>query len=217
MNYNVALVAILALSSKRPASSFLVYRSAERSMTSIPRHISASSAFDPYSDGDSGQSDDQSQKLRTAVENLENFGDSLTEAILRDDVQEEQDERKLELRKQRVRERLSPRGWLVTMSLAGRIGVTLTQVGQGRRLAAAALDLDSLSYRSIASAKLLETGETHIAIDDQSLLDAIDDHFTGLIVQSVEIGSQSWTAGIRPGNILVATSATVGDVSAGRT
>ena len=212
VNYNVALLAILALSSTTTSNAFIAPQTGVGTMTSIPRHISASSAFDqfdPYSDGDDGPSDDQSQKLRIAVENLENLGESLTDAILRDEVQDAQDERMLELRKQRVRDRLSPRGWLVTISLTGSVGVTLAQVGRGRQLAPEALDLDSLSYKSTA---FLAT-ETQNSINQQSVLEGLHSDFTGIVVLSVEIGSQSWVAGIRPGNVLVATSATVGNVS----
>ena len=213
VDYNFALAAILALSSTKSSNAFLSVapRKSTGKSASIARQISASSAFnqfDPY--GDDG--DDQAQKLRIAVENLENLGESLTDAILRDEVLDAQDERMLEQRKQRVRERLSPRGWIVNMSLAGTIGLSVAQVAPGRRLAPEALDLDSLTYRSISLDKLPETG-TLSAIDQQTVAEGLDADFSGLVVLSVEINGQAWTAGIRPGNILVATSATVGDVS----
>jgi hypothetical protein len=110
----------------------------------------------------------------------------------------------------------------VTFSNA--IGMTLRQVNDGQ-ISNLALDMDSLQY-------VTSTTTTDGMIDQQYNDDdkekgklnnkpymileedeAISDEFVGVVVSSVRFDGIAYQAGVRPGDVVSATSATMGDVS----
>jgi uncharacterized protein YheU (UPF0270 family) len=192
VNYKVALGALLTLATATNCDGFFSPPCEVRKSISTQRHISVSSSLDQYDD------EDQKRKLLDTVENL---GESLTEAILRDDEDNARHERMLELKQQRMRERLLPRGWVVNFSLNSNMGLTLAQVDTACQLSSQVLDVDTLRYEPISNFNV------------STVQSGTDANFRGVVVLAVKEKEQGWTAGIRPGDIVVASSATVGEVS----
>lgn len=99
------------------------------------------------------------------------------------------------------------------------LGVTLSEVGTGP-ISAKVLDLDSLQYlasveetelRVAANANAGEKGTGSIQYLDEAMRDVVeDDTFRGVVVSSVVRGGIAWNAGVRAGDMLMATSATMG-------
>lgn len=123
------------------------------------------------------------------------------------------------------------------------VGMSLRQVSKGRRLSELALDVDTLRFQSffdeLQGRKIVESdsvsGENgdfaervgnegfsdsqeadllgYIQVLQNSALAMLQESFDGVVVSSVTMGSLAWEAGIRAGDVLTATSATLGDVS----
>ena len=64
-----------------------------------------------------------------------------------------------------------------------------------------------MEFEEMTSAENLEQIEF---MDEQGLARRIDGEFQGIVVSSVVQGSAAWTAGVRAGDILQSTSATLG-------
>jgi hypothetical protein len=100
-----------------------------------------------------------------------------------------------------------------------KLGVSLREI-KGRTLSEYCLELDSLRYVSpeeevVRNQKLdcstgTEGSDGSIQVLDEKIVDAA----SGIVVSSVVRGGLAWNLGIRAGDFLVATSATIGDVSA---
>ena len=107
--------------------------------------------------------------------------------------------------------------YLVTLPLASTsiedksevlsIGLTLSQISKGRMIESTVLDLDTLEFQE---SRDLKNRENVKQTDESSLTKRVDGEFQGLVVSSVVEGSSAWVAGVRAGDILRTTSATLG-------
>ncbi|KAL3904395.1 MAG: hypothetical protein SGARI_004938, partial [Bacillariaceae sp.] len=96
------------------------------------------------------------------------------------------------------------------------LGFTLCQISKGRKIdSTVRLNLDSLelekytsSTASVVQEEEEEEDETRMNLG--TIQRRIDGEFQGLVVASVEKESAGWMAGVRPGDILKTSSATIG-------
>jgi hypothetical protein len=128
-------------------------------------------------------------------------------------------------RKQKmVQNRQAGKSYKVTLplaaSLVSNLGIRLCQFSKGRKLdSILELNLDTLDMedgskrtelqKSINSKSNSGSDET-TEMDIPSIQRRIDGEFRGLVVSSVRENSAGWDAGVRPGDILKTTSATLG-------
>eukprot|EP00970_Alexandrium_tamarense_P019822 scaffold14507_cov221-Alexandrium_tamarense.AAC.1 len=125
------------------------------------------------------------------------------------------------------------------IALQHTIGMSLRQVYSGRQLSELALDVDTLRFQSfvdeLQGRRVLD--DENCAVDDcsevvngssggditdnntlgsvqvlqNSAMEMLTDSFDGVLVSSVAKGGLAWRAGIRAGDVLTATSATMGN------
>jgi hypothetical protein len=111
------------------------------------------------------------------------------------------------------------------------VGISLREVDSQGELNEIALELDSLRYVSVEEEQMQKSKGTIMTIGeegDEGTVQILDeDKFqlldksslmnsssgTGIVVSSVVRGGIAWELGVRAGDFLVATSATIGDVS----
>ncbi len=111
------------------------------------------------------------------------------------------------------------------IALANTIGMSLRQVHSGRQLSELALDVDTLRFQSfvdeIQGRRVDDAEETDaesapgenlgsVQLLQSSVLELLDESFDGVIVSSVARAGVAWKSGVRAGDILTATSATMG-------
>jgi len=166
----------------------------------------ASSSFN--NDNDSNIGDALSSVTNAAVDSIAN--------AVKDEP--DLDEKAIERKQQMVQKRQKAKSYLVTLPLAAssisNIGIRLCQISNGRTLASVLeLNLDSLeledsSKRSVTIGK--QKGCNITEMDFSNIQRRIDGEFHGLLVSSVRENSAGWEAGVRPGDILKTTSATLG-------
>jgi hypothetical protein len=188
--------------------AFAPHRTKTRTLrtTSTPgvrRYVSVSSTFDD-------DSEERASKLRETVESLgSSYLESISDAILWDDAENDEYEARLEHKKALMRQRSLPKGKLVTLSFktdAPKVGLLLAQVtpalsdDQTRIDGHSLLNFDTLEY---------ESGPSSIQFDPTQL----PNDLKGVVAAAVEQDGQAWKAGVRPGDLLMASSATIGDVS----
>jgi len=122
------------------------------------------------------------------------------------------------------------------IAVANTIGMSLRQVYSGRKLSELALDVDTLRFQSFVDelqgrrvdGEEAETtnGESFeeknkeeqsssvtgsVQVLQNSALEMLSETFDGVIVSSVAQGGLAWESGVRAGDVLTATSATLGD------
>jgi hypothetical protein len=122
------------------------------------------------------------------------------------------------------------------IALQNSVGMSLRQVYSGKRLSELALDVDTLRFQSfedeLQGRSVLEdereevecgtNGESveqaksvgAIQVLQNSALVMMQDTFDGVLVSSAARGGLAWEAGVRAGDVLIGTSATIGNVSA---
>jgi hypothetical protein len=125
------------------------------------------------------------------------------------------DEAEIALKKRLVGERVKT--YTVTLPLASSsmegksqllsMGMTLCKISKGRTFGVNELNLDTLEYER---ATTFEKTEWVQRMDPERLGRKIDGEFQGLVVSSVVEGSAAWAAGVRAGDVLKGSSATIG-------
>jgi len=139
--------------------------------------------------------------------------DSIVNAV-RDEP--DTDEAKIALKQQQVQGRTKT--FVVTLPLPSftaieersqllTMGLSLCQVNKGREFQGLELDLDSLNFLKMDS---IETQDNVMRLDEVALSRRITGEFQGLVVCAVRKDCAAWTSGVRPGDIVKATSATMG-------
>jgi hypothetical protein len=110
------------------------------------------------------------------------------------------------------------------IALTNTIGMSLRQVYSGRKLSELALDVDTLRFQSFedevqgrrivdeksednAAAQLISGS---IQVLQNTALELLNESFDGVVVSSVARGGLAWQSGVRAGDVLTATSATMG-------
>ena len=108
------------------------------------------------------------------------------------------------------------------IALVNTIGMSLRQVYSGRKLSELALDVDTLRFQSfvdelqgrsvVDSEDVMDaaSGVGSVQLLQNSALEMLDESFDGVVVSSVARGGLAWNSGVRAGDILTATSATMG-------
>ena len=104
------------------------------------------------------------------------------------------------------------------IAIANSVGMSLRQVYSGRRLSELALDVDTLRFQSFGgelqgrdfSEDEADESLGSLQVLQNSVLKLVADSFDGVIVSSVTRGGLAWQAGVRAGDVLAATSATIG-------
>lgn len=104
------------------------------------------------------------------------------------------------------------------IAIANSVGMSLRQVYSGRRLSELALDVDTLRFQSFGGELQGRDFSEDEAVESlgslqvlqNSVLKLVADSFDGVIVSSVTRGGLAWQAGVRAGDVLSATSATIG-------
>mmetsp|Transcript_19307 Transcript_19307/g.21561 ORF Transcript_19307/g.21561 Transcript_19307/m.21561 type:complete len:1019 (+) Transcript_19307:98-3154(+) len=185
---------------------------AEGLITSFPSGLSARKAY---------LSDQVSLAVAASIdlpdensdqETIRNYLEELSGYIRRDDEENQTFEKQLEQKKRKTRQRM--RGGLLDVSLdmassAQKIGVVLAQVNEGQELIPMEntnnkylLNLDTLQYRSFPDS----------VKNVQELIESrVGALYSGVVVLAVDPKGQGYEQGIRPGDTLVASSATMGD------
>jgi hypothetical protein len=102
---------------------------------------------------------------------------------------------------------------------ASTVGMSLRQVYSGRKLSELALDVDTLRFQSfvgelqgrdVPEEEAEDYSLGSLQVLQNSVLKLVDESFDGVVVSSVTRGGLAWQAGVRAGDVLVATSATIG-------
>lgn len=107
----------------------------------------------------------------------------------------------------------------VNCPLSQTLGLYLKQVDANGIISESALDVDSLKYVSAEKYAILHKGVEKMTVeegsvgtfqimDEESILKGTD----GIVVSSIQRGGLAWNMGVRAGDMLLATSATLGDV-----
>ncbi len=104
------------------------------------------------------------------------------------------------------------------IAVANTVGMSLRQVYSGRRLSELALDVDTLRFQSFGDElqgrdfSEEEAGGSlgSLQVLQNSVLKLVEGTFDGVVVSSVTRGGLAWQAGVRAGDVLAATSATIG-------
>eukprot|EP00546_Thalassionema_frauenfeldii_P014503 CAMPEP_0178921454 /NCGR_PEP_ID=MMETSP0786-20121207/15570_1 /TAXON_ID=186022 /ORGANISM="Thalassionema frauenfeldii, Strain CCMP 1798" /LENGTH=997 /DNA_ID=CAMNT_0020595635 /DNA_START=288 /DNA_END=3278 /DNA_ORIENTATION=+ len=143
-------------------------------------------------------------------EKAENILDDLSDALQRDEEENALEEKLMELKRTRTRERVENQNRSRTTvaldtSSEQSLGMVVAQVKRGRELVAMGenrflLNMDTLVYQEFPD-----------AVDIEGLLnERVDASFSGLVVMAVDPEGQAYDQGVRPGDLLVASSATMG-------
>ena len=117
------------------------------------------------------------------------------------------------------------------IAVANTIGMSLRQVYSGRKISELALDVDTLRFQSFVDelqgrSLVCEDGDVECEMEAEllslqnsfgsvqvlqnSAVEMLTTSFDGVVVSSVAIGGLAWNAGVRAGDVLTATSATMG-------
>lgn len=104
------------------------------------------------------------------------------------------------------------------IALSNTIGMSLRQVYSGKKLSELALDVDTMRFQSFddeLQGRRMDGGEDaqvsgSVQVLQNSALEMLKESFDGVIVSSVARGGLAWQSGVRAGDVLIATSATIG-------
>lgn len=124
--------------------------------------------------------------------------------------------------------RLSANSYTVDLPITATVdlpvGMSLRQVGRGNKISDVALSVDSLTLMdanesitktSVANTQMTEDKNNAQILDEDTLTNLFENNFgpnfEGVIVSEVIENGLAWNAGVRLGDVLVATSATLGD------
>lgn len=137
--------------------------------------------------------------------------ESLSRVVTDDDV--DLYEAELAKKKRNIQER--SREYQVTLPLTEKLGFTFCQASAGQDFSDVDLNVDSLKFQAPpapATSNQQKEGEV-VTMNPCEVKKRLDPNFRGVVISSVVKGGRAWQEGLRPGDILVSTSATMGDVS----
>eukprot|EP00429_Kryptoperidinium_foliaceum_P036777 CAMPEP_0176158726 /NCGR_PEP_ID=MMETSP0120_2-20121206/81187_1 /TAXON_ID=160619 /ORGANISM="Kryptoperidinium foliaceum, Strain CCMP 1326" /LENGTH=648 /DNA_ID=CAMNT_0017496107 /DNA_START=307 /DNA_END=2250 /DNA_ORIENTATION=- len=180
--------------------------SRRRAVKDVQRRVSSSSS--------SSEFNQNGESIGDAFNSVTNAArDSIANAV-RDEP--DTDEARIALKQKQVKERTKT--YTVTLPLAASsvaeestvlsMGMSIRQVNKGREFEKNELDLDSMELRR--ADKMDAADEKIERLDDSSLSRRINGEFQGLVVSTMNKDGAAWAAGVRPGDIIKGTSATVG-------
>lgn len=215
VKYSTAILVLLSLSfvegfGPRLSTTLLVQRA---SVSTLRRHVSSPSLYDPLYD----DNNENSLSIRETIGSLSaSYVDSLSEVVADDEDPYEEEQARKQLKKKIIREQSGNYEATLPLDDAAGLGVSLCEVYSGE-FSGADLNLDTLRLQS-PPGECTETVEALTAgslqtMDQSTMAKRLGPKFRGVIVSSVVANGIAWNKGIRPGHVLVATSATLGDVS----
>lgn len=215
VKYSTAVVVLLSLSpvegfGPRLLTTLLAKRA---SVSTLRRHVSSPTLYDPFYD----DNNDISLSIRESSGSLSaSYVDSHSESVADEVDPYEEEQARKQLKKKIIREQSG--NFEVTLPLddAVSLGVSLCEVYSGE-FSEGDLNIDSLRLQSppgesTDSAEAVTTGSLQ-TMDQSTMAKRLGPNFRGVIVSSVVQNGEGWNKGIRPGHVLVATSATLGKVS----
>jgi len=182
-----------------PARSLLSPSVKREIRAGLRRGISASTLYDPEFD----RNDINASFQTVSAEYLDSLSGVLSDD---DDAVEVQMALKKKVVKDRVQKSLGT--FQLSFSTIAPLGMSLCQVDPGLVFSEVDLNVDTLSSQP---APLPGATQDLATMDLEATKKRIGSKFRGLLVSSVVKGGCAWQAGVRPGDALVATSATIGD------
>ena len=161
-----------------------------------------------------GLSDDDGLCIQTTIQNVtETCLETLTKAV---EAVDDADEEAIAVKRKIVKERttgnyevafpLRPSS-AIESTMEESIGVSLCQVEPGVVVSDLHLNMDTLKYQEMAAADGYEV------LDPSTLTNKFGTDFRGIVVSAVHKEGRAWAVGVRVGDVLTATSATLGGVS----
>ena len=179
--------------------------------TTTTRLYSASSASFNNKNNDFENNSDSIERM---VQNVTSaYLQSVREAVQYDDDSEEL---QIAQRQNKIRHRQGT--YRVTLpflavkepSSSTALGISLAQVESDRVISEVELDLDSMQIDYPEDLPSSSSSQ-RIRMDRNQVLGRLEPTFRGLVVSAVEPESPAWASGVRPGDVLQAVSATLGD------
>ena len=148
---------------------------------------------------------DKSKGIRDA---LQKVGEATMESLSQED---EEYETELAERKRMVEQRCTGT-YSASLPIDGskELGVVLSQINKGFQMREVSLGMDTLGSVQTAAAQD-DSSMEYVTLEDLSK--RLREEFRGVVVTAISKDGAGWNAGIRPGDVLISTSATVGDVS----
>jgi len=227
VRYGAAIAVLLSAS----VSSVNSFSNVELSSRNLARHTTCTwqrqvAARSSEYDNNNNNNKNKNKSVGDAVDALTTAArDSIHKAVVSAD-EPDLYEAEIALKKKLVQER--SKTYTVTLPLSKAaatsssilsMGVTLRQINKGRVLSPDELVLDTLSIQRAARVEVdtdteqVEEQDTidRFDFDLPSLARKVKGDFTGTVVSSVSKKSAAWAAGVRAGDILKSTSATLGD------
>lgn len=159
---------------------------------------------------------DDDENLNNLRKDVDRIGADMTKAgseYLTSFLEEQQDEYEVEMEQKNRIVLEQRRQYDATLSLKETLGITLCQVDAGQELSDYDLNLDSLVFESPPEPISQASSGEALTMNPTQVQKRLDSNFKGIVVSSVVVGGHAWNNGIRPGDVLVSTSATLGDVS----
>jgi S1-C subfamily serine protease len=170
--------------------------------------------------------DEENQSLQNFRKDVDRLSDNVKEitsqsleSLSRVVTDEDIDlyEAELAKKKRNIQER--SREYQVTLPLTEKLGVTLCQADAGQEFSDVDLNVDTLKFQAPPASTTSDQrkeGEV-VAMNPCEVKKRLDANFRGVVISSVVKGGRAWQEGIRPGDTLISTSATMGDVSSAAT
>lgn len=185
VKWNRPSIVFILLETLRSCQSFQTQRASfsRRRVASLSNHNVASSSYQGYAEGEIGNSTNYFESLKS---------------VLDDD--DDADQAEIEKRREQILRRMGASQKVsFPLSQAKPFGIRVIEVSPGLKPSDVELDLDSLFFVYMNADSNVE------------LIERLDASFRGLMVKSVSETSIAWRSGVRPGDILQAISATIGD------
>ena len=145
--------------------------------------------------------------------------------LVTDAVQNDDDAEEIELaeRRRKITERSG--SFRVTLPLLQKLDKTVTEAGplmgmslrqfnSGRAISDQVLNLDTFVIESLSEKEAVlndNDGAVLETISNAAMQERLAPNFSGVFVSNVLKGGPAWKAGIRPGDLLTSTAATIGD------
>jgi pentatricopeptide repeat protein len=157
---------------------------------------------------------DDDENLNNLRKDVDRIGADVTKAgseYLTSFLEEQRDEYEVEMEQKNRIVLEQRRQYDATLSLKETLGITLCQVDAGQELSDYDLNLDSLVFESPPEPISQASSGEALTMNPTQVQKRLDSNFKGIVVSSVVVGGHAWNNGIRPGDVLVSTSATLGD------
>jgi hypothetical protein len=211
--FGVALAFLLTTSSVQSFQNFQPHSLCNLREKELSRHATKKLQRSVSASSTNSEFASNIDSLGEALSTVTNAArDSITEAVSDEpDIEEAE----IALKQRMVEKRLKT--YAVTLPLASTplegksevlsMGLTLRQIRKGRTIDSNELNLDTLRFEKCDRAQGTDGLQK---MDEANLRRRVDGEFQGLVVSSIVEGSSAWVAGVRAGDILKTTSATIG-------